>query len=677
MPGEFFNFDPFTVLPDENGDPWILGRHAGGPIHLARHKDRPGIWEVRVIGDDEPVDAIRSLSQLEHDRIAVTLLTARAGGGHYAASEHPAGGTLAQAVASHGPLAWPLVRWIVLQIADALEHAHAAGIHHGALSPACIHLAEPWPELKIKVAGFANEGDEATDLFALGVSIIGLLGGADPPDGKSIKEAAAGSSSRLALLESLPAGVPAEAKELVANLLDRQIPGTAALGERLVNDLLDGLPEAAPEVLPPPQEAVVLGSADPPPPLHPPEPAGSVPAGKSSLPWPKIAAAAAAVALMGGAAVFFLNKPDPSPPPADHRPSEAEERARRQAEQDEADRQKAEQALAVKAAREQAERDLAQQEKAARDLAEKERLAKEKEAMELVAREKAEKERAEKERIAMEQAAKEKAAREAGALLAESETVFADPKSPSSTKAALFPRLLELARAGNVKAIELCGACYWQGNGVEKDPVEASRWFEKGATLDNSRSMLGLGNCYEQGIRVPRDSNKATEWWRKAAAKGEPLAMSRLGEYYNAQQDIKQAMNWWQQAADLGVPEAMTNLGIHHAAGTAGEKNAAKAVELWENAVKLGEPRAMAELGYLYFNGEVPGKDKKDAFQLFEKAVAANDPRAMTGLGVCYLTGSGTTASRSEAEKWLRKASDLGEPTAAQYLKKLNPSENR
>jgi TPR repeat protein len=648
MTDDPFNLDPFTVLPDENGKPCILGESCGNPIYKSTHPAHPGIWKLQIIEIKPPA----STSELDHERITKSWVTERAqGGGYFLATEFPQNGTLRTVIERNGAMEWPVVRWIALQIADALEHAHAHHVSHGGLALESIALSQPWPELQISLSGFQTSGATSEDLRATASILRSLLTG----DAQA--------------LTTVPPTLNPEAREILSGLLGGSIATAADLTESLVNGLLDSLPEIEAPLAIPPQP---IAPTNPPPPLHPPEPEWQVSESGKSSTWPKYAAAAAVIALLGGAAAFFLRPASPPPPIVETKqtPSESDRLAEEESTRRKAQEELALQQQAAKEAAEKAARERAEKEQAEKDLAEKERLANEKKAMELAAREKAE-----KERIAMEEAAKLQAVRDAEALISRAEKIFQDPKSASSEKAQLFPEILKLAHAGNVKAIEICGACYWQGNGVAKDQVEASRWFEKGAELDNSRSMLGLGNCYEQGIGVPKNISKATELWRKAADKGEPLAMSRLGEYYNSNptdRDIKQAMMWWQKAADLGVPEAMTNLGIHHAAGSAGEKNTTKAIELWEKAVALGEPRAMAELGYLCFNGEVPGKDKSDAFQLFKKAVDANDPRAMTGLGVCYLTGSGTSANRDEAKKWLQKASDLGEPTAAQYLKKLN-----
>ncbi len=265
-------------------------------------------------------------------------------------------------------------------------------------------------------------------------------------------------------------------------------------------------------------------------------------------------------------------------------------------------------------------------------------------------------EKAEKEKLI-----KEKAINDA-ALVSINGEIIEDPEASPGEKEQAFSALLSLAQEGDVKAIELCGASYWQGNGVAKNRETARIWFEKGAALGNARSMLGLGYCYDLAIGGPRDTSKAVELWTKAANLGYEVAMSRLGDhfYLNPEaKDIGKAIEWWQKAANATPPstDAMTNLGIIYSKGIETGKDLQKAVKWWKMAADLGAPEAMTELGIVYFNGDIKGKEA-DAFPLFLKAAEAGSLRAMYGLDACYRKGIGTVKNTEEADRWARAASE-------------------
>jgi serine/threonine-protein kinase len=73
----------------------------------------------------------------------------------YIAFEHLRGRTLAQLVASSGPLEWREALRIVARVADALHHAHAQGVVHRDIKPANVMLLDSG-ELKVMDFGIAK-----------------------------------------------------------------------------------------------------------------------------------------------------------------------------------------------------------------------------------------------------------------------------------------------------------------------------------------------------------------------------------------------------------------------------------------------------------------------------------------------------------------------------------------
>ena len=69
------------------------------------------------------------------------------------------------------------------------------------------------------------------------------------------------------------------------------------------------------------------------------------------------------------------------------------------------------------------------------------------------------------------------------------------------------------------------GLAYLNGFGVGKDPVEAVRWFRKGAEAGGPVAMNQLGRAYLLGLGLARDPAEAVKWFRKAADAGDVSAM--------------------------------------------------------------------------------------------------------------------------------------------------------
>jgi TPR repeat protein len=68
---------------------------------------------------------------------------------------------------------------------------------------------------------------------------------------------------------------------------------------------------------------------------------------------------------------------------------------------------------------------------------------------------------------------------------------------------------------------------------VEKDEVEAGKWYHKAAEQGDVHAQSFLGNCYDEGIGVEKDEVEAVKWFRKAAEQGDTSAQFFLGSCYN------------------------------------------------------------------------------------------------------------------------------------------------
>ena len=88
------------------------------------------------------------------------------------------------------------------------------------------------------------------------------------------------------------------------------------------------------------------------------------------------------------------------------------------------------------------------------------------------------------------------------------------------------------AEGGDAKAQNRLGICYGTGKGVEKDYVEAVKWFRKAAEQNFASAQGNLGISYAQGKGVEKDDVEAVKWYRKAAEQGFANAQFNLGLCY-------------------------------------------------------------------------------------------------------------------------------------------------
>jgi len=66
---------------------------------------------------------------------------------------------------------------------------------------------------------------------------------------------------------------------------------------------------------------------------------------------------------------------------------------------------------------------------------------------------------------------------------------------------------------------------YENGEGVERNPEEAMKWYRKAAELGNKDAPNNMGVMHMTGVGVRRDYIKACMWFN-IAGKGDPSAVS-------------------------------------------------------------------------------------------------------------------------------------------------------
>ena len=75
------------------------------------------------------------------------------------------------------------------------------------------------------------------------------------------------------------------------------------------------------------------------------------------------------------------------------------------------------------------------------------------------------------------------------------------------------------------------GVCYYKGNGVEQNYLEAVKWQRKSAEQGNDWGQYNLANCYFDGKGVEQDDEEGEKWMRKSAEQGNEDALAFLEEH--------------------------------------------------------------------------------------------------------------------------------------------------
>jgi TPR repeat protein len=257
---------------------------------------------------------------------------------------------------------------------------------------------------------------------------------------------------------------------------------------------------------------------------------------------------------------------------------------------------------------------------------------------------------------------------------------------------------------GHGRAMNAIGLAFWLGEGVEKDVVEAIKWFKQSAEKGELRAMRNLALCFRDGVpdagslsttmksmRLMQQAADgglvdamcdladwlrelsdpaALEWYMKGAEAGNLYCMRRLGSLHRngacgLQPDNSKALPWYERAAATGDVDSIVSLAVFlQEVG-----DLVRAVELYSKAADGGTRRcAIWRCSIWRVLQERHGRDEERresgrAVRAREIELLGN-ASAMFNLAVCYENGMGVTKSAEKAVELYERAIELGDASA-------------
>jgi TPR repeat protein len=93
------------------------------------------------------------------------------------------------------------------------------------------------------------------------------------------------------------------------------------------------------------------------------------------------------------------------------------------------------------------------------------------------------------------------------------------------------------------------GACYYKGEGVAKDQVEAVKWYRMAADQGDAGAQFGLGVCYYNGEGVAKDQVEAYAFFNLAGITEEPAR--KLADYLEKRLSPEAVLRGQQRTKEL------------------------------------------------------------------------------------------------------------------------------
>ena len=232
--------------------------------------------------------------------------------------------------------------------------------------------------------------------------------------------------------------------------------------------------------------------------------------------------------------------------------------------------------------------------------------------------------------------------------------------------------------AKNVEEAELClmagvnsgdaESMFMYGTSEKKENGELSEpkieWLIKAANAGSSTAMFNLGVNYANGQGVEKNQVEAFNWYLKAAENGIAPAMEQVSRLYSLGQGIgknnEKAAQWCLTAAQNGSVRFMYLLGVRYANGDGVPKNEKEAFKWQLKASEGGDKAAMFNLAYYYEYGVGVEINFEASCMWLRKAADNGIVPAIRGMGLVYAVGRGVPQNDFLAYAWLSLAAAKG-----------------
>ena len=154
---------------------------------------------------------------------------------------------------------------------------------------------------------------------------------------------------------------------------------------------------------------------------------------------------------------------------------------------------------------------------------------------------------------------------------------------------------------------------------------EAIPALEGEAAGGRGSSAKVLGRLYRDGVHVSSDRAMARMWFERGARLGDSGSMVELAlmihQATSSSKDLKRALSLLEHAAELRNSGALTELGRLHLAGGNG-LDKTKAKSFFERGSKAGHAGSMLELARLHLQGDASQSDQQRAIKLLKRGAA-------------------------------------------------------
>lgn len=230
------------------------------------------------------------------------------------------------------------------------------------------------------------------------------------------------------------------------------------------------------------------------------------------------------------------------------------------------------------------------------------------------------------------------------------------------------------AKLGHAAAAYRTAVCceigHEDGGGTRRDPLKATQWYKRSATLGDTPAMYKMGMIQLKGLLgQPRNPREAIGWLKRAADQADPdnpHSLHELGLLYESAgpddviiRDELYALSLFKQASEMGYKFSQFRLGCAYEYGLMGCPVDPRLSIMWySKAAMQKEHQAELALSGWYLTGSegVLGQSDTEAYLWARKAAMAGLAKAEYAMGYFTEVGIGTAANMDDAKRWYWRA---------------------
>lgn len=225
-----------------------------------------------------------------------------------------------------------------------------------------------------------------------------------------------------------------------------------------------------------------------------------------------------------------------------------------------------------------------------------------------------------------------------------------------------FELYLTAFNEGVAEAAENIGNMYANGIGIEKNDVEAVKWYEKGAAAGSPWAMYHLYLAYMNGVAVEANSEMAEKWFTKCVSLFE---FSEEGtEKSSVEEDSGSVDEMEEKASEIygnlflpGCDSIFAKIAKEYRDGSnIVEKDIDKAISWYKKGAAIGHVGSLYLLADIYFEKGW----NADGVKFASRAAEYGCSEAMNKVGICYYNGKGVNRDKVIANIWFLRAAKTG-----------------